>query len=355
MTRLPDVVPPVVRFGTESDFQLEVATLLSATRGSPVTLHPLGESEEGRPIMGYLIGSGSQVVSLVAGAHSDEPVGPETLRALLRAFILAPERYVPYLEAFTFAIIPHVNPDGEERNRSWIRSWPNLDTYLRQAFREPPGRDVEFGYPSMRIENELFSRFIADRGPVDLHVSLHGMGFSDGALLLIERGWIDRTVDLREGFTRLAFENGLKLHDHDRKGEKGFEHIGPGFTTTPRGAAMRAHFEALGDTGTAALFHDSSMEWVSGLGGDPLALVTELPLFVIRSAPPDEPPGVPQTYLDLKASLADARLEAERVGDGAAGRRHLERFDLAEIPLVQAMRMQLSVIDLGLEAITATS
>ncbi|TDI73542.1 MAG: hypothetical protein E2O84_07060, partial [Bacteroidetes bacterium] len=43
----------------------------------------VGQSEEGRPIDGYVFGSGPQRVSLIAGAHADEPVGPDTLRRLL--------------------------------------------------------------------------------------------------------------------------------------------------------------------------------------------------------------------------------------------------------------------------------
>jgi len=36
----------------------------------------LGKSEEGRSLYGVVLGDGDQTVSLVAGHHADEPVGP---------------------------------------------------------------------------------------------------------------------------------------------------------------------------------------------------------------------------------------------------------------------------------------
>lgn len=350
MSGLTAVVPPVVRFGREIDFQIEVSSLLSAARGGAVTCHLIGESEEERPLMGYVAGSGPTKVSLIAGSHADEPVGPETLRALIRAFIKTPERYAHYLEDFTFVVIPHVNPDGEERNLAWIKRWPSLDAHLRHVVRELPGRDLEFGYPAMRVENRAVSVFLSENGPFDLHASLHGMAFSDGVLLLIGQNWIDRTEALRRTFTDLAAENGFRLHDHDRGGDKGFEYIGAGFSTTPRGAAMRAHFLSLGDAATAEKFHDSSMEFVRVIGGEPLCLVTELPLFLIGNVARDEPPGVPETYFRLKDSLAEARLAVE---DGGSAGDVLSDFGLEPVPVQVAMRMQLDVIEAGLDAVSS--
>ncbi|MCG8605778.1 peptidase M14, partial [bacterium] len=43
----------------------------------------IGASEKGQPIDAAVIGTGPKRVSLIAGSHSDEPVGPETLRTLI--------------------------------------------------------------------------------------------------------------------------------------------------------------------------------------------------------------------------------------------------------------------------------
>ena len=42
--------------------------------------NPIGSSRQGRDIHGFCLGSGSIKVSLIAGCHADEPVGPLLLR-----------------------------------------------------------------------------------------------------------------------------------------------------------------------------------------------------------------------------------------------------------------------------------
>ena len=79
----------------------------------------IGHSEQGRPILGVTLGYGPRRASLVAGAHADEPVGPETLRALIveglarRDWGAEDGGFEPLLEQFTFDIVPHANPDAE--------------------------------------------------------------------------------------------------------------------------------------------------------------------------------------------------------------------------------------------------
>ena len=94
-----------------------------------------------------------------------------------------------------------MNPDGEAKNQLWIKQWPSVEAYLQHAFRELPGRDLEFGFPNMRHENACVSDFLKKHAPFALHLSLHGMAFSEGAMLLIERHWIQRTQKLRTQFS----------------------------------------------------------------------------------------------------------------------------------------------------------
>jgi len=314
--------------------------------GDVAAFHELGTSEEGRPIDGIVLGTGPQAVSLIAGNHADEPVGPETLRTLVLQLLDRRDAFRDVLDAVRLVIVPHTNPDGEARNRPWMEAWPDPVAYLRHRVREEPGRDLEFGFPDMRVENESVSGFLRAHGPFALHASLHGMAAAEGAQLLINRPWTFRTDALQDGFRAAAAEEGLRMHDHNRKGEKGFFWIAPGFTTTPRGDAMRTFFRAQGDAEMAARFHDSSMECVMGLGGDPLCLVTELPLFVV---PNDDPtPGVPDRYLQLREVLPEVQrrlTKGEPVGD------LLAPFDLRPLPIDAAMRLQLRAIELGLEAV----
>lgn len=240
-----------------------------STRREKVIGHTIGHSEEGRAIIAFELGDGPRRASLLGGAHADEPIGPRTLRGL----DCAPD-------GWSFFVVPDVNPDGAERNRGWFDQWPDIDAYRAGRLREPPGRDVEFGYPAMRPENAAVAAYLSEHDPFDLHMSFHGMGEAPGALLLIDKRWIDRTEDLRTKYATALTDAGLPLMDVDRGGEKGFTYIAPGFWTTPESSAMRAFFEERGDPKTAATFHLNSMEFVRSLGGDPLCLVTEIPLFV---------------------------------------------------------------------------
>lgn len=310
----------------------------------------IGESESGRPLGAAVLGTGDRTVSLVAGAHSDEPVGPETLRSLVRGALEEPERLRGLFERCTFLVVPHMNPDGERENRAWTRSWPDPAAFLAHRFRELPGRDLEFGYPTMRPENEAVAELLRRNGPVDFHASLHGMSLGEGALLLVERHWIDRTEELRERFRALVDRAGLRLHDHDRGGEKGFRYIAPGFTTTPEGRAMSRHFREKGDPETAEKFHLSSMEFARELGGGPLCLVTEFPLYLVEKEVSGRPPGTPVAYLELRDRLPELQRLA-RAGDRRELEAILEEFRVRPVPLPRAVALQIETLRLGLERV----
>lgn len=314
------------------------------------TFQELGPSEKGAMIYGIRLGTGSRRVSLIAGNHADEPVGPETLRSFVLNALAHRNKMAPWLRRFQFLIVPHTNPDGEARNRPWIEAWPDPKAYLQHAVREKPGRDLEFGFPSMRPENEHVSTFLRDHGPFVLHASLHGMSAGEGAMLLINRPWTFRTQALRDAFRQAAAARGLRMHDHNRKGEKGFFWIEPGFQTTPRGDAMRTFFRAQNDPATARQFHDSSMEFVMGLGGDPLALVTELPLFLVENEDPT--PGRPDQYLALRERLTEVRARLDR---GEEVDDLLAPFDLRPVPLETAMHLQFRALELGLETVRVSN
>ncbi|MDT0631513.1 M14 family zinc carboxypeptidase [Rubrivirga litoralis] len=366
--RLADLDRPA-RFRTSDDVFDEMRAACEANPDL-AQFETIGRSEEGRPIAGVTLGYGPRTVTLVAGAHADEPVGPETLRTLVLEGLAArdwgaPEGGVePLFERFTFRVVPHVNPDGEAR-QAWIGAWDagrpaqTLGRFLRGRRREPPGRDVEFGYPVMRPENAAASRFLFPYAPVALHASLHGMAFSEGALLLIEKDWIDRPAlgALKAGFERAAAEAGLRLHDHDRGAEKGFRYGGPGFWTTPEGRAMREHFLAADDSATASKFFLSSMETAvltgrdrAGRGGaaeTPLCLVTELPLFVL-GADYEHEPGRP-ALLERFRERTPALVEAAAEGDDLAPL--LDGLGLRCLDVGTAVGLHLRVLDLALDAV----
>ncbi len=358
----------------------------------------LGASRQGRDITGYRIGSGPRSISLIAGCHADEPVGPAMLDRLT-AWLLELPASAPLVSRFTWFLVPHVNPDGEARNASWTDSafgegtdpiaadaGIDLGHYLARAVREPPGDDVEFGFPrgvrprsrttprpvglgreaepeasgsrgggddddGARPENRAVAAFLRRGAPFSLHASFHGMCFAAGPWFLIEAAWIERTAAMRQRLRRRVRELGYRLHDVDRGGEKGFHRIDEGFTTRPDSRPMAAHFEALGDPATAALFRPSSMEHVRSLGGDPLTLVSEMPLFLVPDkhygsvgAPPARRSGnvvTPAVVRELSAAPWDRMrsLAAER--------------GIEPMPIVDQMRLQLEFLQAGLEACCA--
>ena len=150
--------------------------------GFSSNLSNIGSSREGRLIEALRIGSGKIQVSLIAGAHAEEPVGPMLLR-LLCQYLQSLDRKHPFLTKVTWSIIPHINPDGEEKAKLW---WTdnsahyNLGEYLKYSQRELPGDDIEFGYPLrssisnfMRPENDAaFSFWSSGKMDYHLHVSL---------------------------------------------------------------------------------------------------------------------------------------------------------------------------------------
>jgi hypothetical protein len=266
-----------------------IDSVLSTSPASPEDGMEIGRSREGRAVRAFRLGTGPRRVSLLAGCHADEPVGPRLLRHLAGYLAgLPPDD--PLSKDYEWWLVPHINPDGEARNRSWYGADDavyDLPRYLAGRVRELPGDDIEFGFPVHEDDRDarpepraVYQWWNADPRPFALHVSLHGMGFAAGPWFLIDRSWRDRCDLLKTRCATAVAALGYTLHDVERQGEKGFIRLGRGFCTRPDSRYMREHFLALGDQETASRFRPSSMETARGLGGDSLTLVTEMPLFI---------------------------------------------------------------------------
>ena len=141
--------------------------------------------------------------------------------------------------------------------------------------------------PGLRPENNaIYDFWAAAQTKFHLHASLHGMMVAAGPWFLMEKEWIDKSDIMqslcREEVTKMNYS----LHDVDRKGEKGFHRIAEGFSTRPDSKAMRAYFMEQNDPEMAEKFFPSSMETIRSLGGDPLTIVSEMPLFILPDLPP---------------------------------------------------------------------
>lgn len=322
----------------------------------------IGRSREGRDICAFRFGSGNQRVSLLAGCHADEPVGPRFLLHLCGYLNTLPEAD-SLLEDYEWWIVPHINPDGAERNRAWQGPGAeryDLVEYLRHRVRELPGDDIEFGFPrdrgdsDARSENRsVFEWWSRAAGPYALHVSLHGMGFAAGPWFLVEEAWKDRCDRLVQRCTARTEELGYSLHDVERLGEKGFFRLGKGFCTRPDSRYMRKHFLDRGDENTASKFRPSSMETIRSFGGDALTLVSEMPLFLIpgvgeQLGPPDP---VAQEWKDrIAVWTAQLQNDARSADDAATAAAEL---GLRAMPVRDQMELQWTFIVAGLEQVTS--
>lgn len=350
-------------------------------------------SREGRSTLMWTMGSGGRRVSIVAGAHADEPAGPATLEGLISENRMGSrDHFLSYADEFKFWIVPNCNPDGAERNRWWGSNLlapagrnraadkeefalamtspcaeviageapENPADYFENVVREGPGDDIEFGYPRNEIdrearpENLAIAEFLRGAGgPFDLHISLHGMGVATGVWCLLGREWSLRTRRLREAYAEYIAELGLPLHDVERHGDKGFHRLAPGFATTPTHIEMKSHFLARGDAATASLFRPSSMEFVRGLGGDPLTIVSEVPLYLIGDAPAGgslAPGEVAALSEHFRARLAATRATATEARP-AAWAALAREFNLRRVPRRAHRLLHYRLIELGLDTV----
>lgn len=309
----------------------------------------LGLSQEGREIIAVSFGIGPKNISVISGSHSDEPVGSETLLNILRSISQNEAAFSKLLSTFTFHVIPHVNLDGEVKNLKWMENWPNIESFLTGVYRELPGNDIEFGYPDLREENKIIANFLASIGKIDLHISLHGMAFAEGAMLLIKENWISRTELIRAQFIRLLKDEKFPIHDHNRHGEKGFTYIAPGFATTPNSIAMKEHFCLHNDFEMVSKFQMSSMEFVDTLKSKPLCLVTEIPLFLLKSKKHQTKSGFPTAYLEF---LKIKPLIQHKLLGGKSIQKDIEDFQILPVAIQKAMKIQTAVIDFGLQMVS---
>ena len=314
---------------------------LKAVEGAEVT--QIGSSRVGTPLWGLRFGMGTRAVSVIAGCHADEPVGPITAQLLPS---LLQSHFPELLEEFRFHVIPQMNPDGAALNRDWFEALPPFPAYAEGAVRETPGDDIEFGFDTesgARPECLSMQAFLKPEAPFHAHFSLHGRSYAEGAWFLMSAGQAPHNEEYMTALSAFCGDVGMPLHDEDRRGEKGFVRIRPGFATTPSAVAMREFFLAKGDATTAALFRPSSMEFLTALGGDPLCMVSEVPMFRMSGEDSFDGPTGPR----FKADLGDALLRPEE--ERAAALEELQyRYNLAMVPLELQVRLQLAMIVLAL-------
>ena len=321
----------------------------------------IGRSRQGRPLLGHRFGNGPLRINLVAGCHADEPVGPRLLQHLVR-YLAAPDGHTLGNEA-TWTVIPHLNPDGAQVNRTW--QVPGVERYDPLSFlinrvRELPGDDIEFGFPktdddrNARPENRAAYDFWKEGAPYDLHVSLHGMSVAAGPYFLVERSWWPAFEPASKELVARVKAKGYVLHDVERHGEKGFHRLAPGFCSRPDSRPMREHFMELGDPETASRFRPSSMEAIRDMSGDPLTLVTEMPLFLTPGVGAELGPPDP-ALLEWRSRIAEweERLRSPELSGDHRDQVSLDMSaaGLVSMPVGDQMWFQWALICAGIQVV----
>ena len=310
-------------------------------------LEIVGHSRSGRDIYAYIFGSGPYRVSITAGAHADEPIGPITATMLPH---LIQGVFPELLKHVTFYVVPNVNPDGTHQNLAWCdTNAPVYDfkQYFRHRVRELPGDDVEFNYGDpivSRPENQAAMRFFEANAPFNAHFSLHGMALAEGAWFLICQDWVKRAAYLMQQLSALCDGLSFPLHDMERHGEKGFHRIQSGFCTTPISTAMQDFFLARNEPDTASCFLPSSMEYITSLGGVPLCMVSEIPLFRIRASED------PLKHSNFKSCLENLHALQQDASDDDL-ECLMQSFDIQAVPKLLHIRLQFGMIVLALESL----
>ena len=283
----PDLLPPVLATVPDEDDYLLPEDLVAQSEAL-TTAHPeasltlLGHSREGRPLVALSMGQGSRTLVIKANAHAEEAAGVVTCLRLAQALLEQPvgERW---REEITFHFIPTANPDGLWRNRDWLDGPFDLARFLRFRIRDLPLDDIEFGYPSseasaVRPENQAIADFLRSLPRLDAYLSLHSMDFAGGAWFLLQAPDRAAQEPLLAFLIDQCHHAGIPLHDEDRRGQKGFTRLQPGFHTTPTVEEMQAFFQRSGQTNLEQQFQLNSMQFVQQHHGTPRAVVSELPL-----------------------------------------------------------------------------
>lgn len=253
-------------------------------RNFPLSYYEIGHSQEGQKLFGIKVGNGSLKASIIAGCSADEPVGPYMVKCFL-TWLKQSASGNELLRKWTFFIIPQMNPDGALRNKSWTELPLSLKLYLEKSKRDLPSEDLEFGFPSVQSstnihpENIAAAEFLSQQGCFQAHFSLHNLIVGGGAWFLIDKKHSNDSFHLQAKLKGIAEKLNIPLYDIDRKGEKGFVRLSAGFSTTPSTIELRKYYQEHSHPEWAEKIYLSSMDYIESLGGEPLSLVSEIPMF----------------------------------------------------------------------------
>jgi murein peptide amidase A len=143
----------------------------------------VGRSVENRPIDLFEMGSGDEVILIIASIHGNEKAGTPLVRQLMRFLLQNPV----LLDIKKVLVIPVSNPDGFYRHSRFNANGVDLNRNFPASNRV---RNVVFGLepmsePETRAIIQVIDQFAPDR-IITLHQPLHCIDYDGPALQLAE-------------------------------------------------------------------------------------------------------------------------------------------------------------------------
>jgi len=285
-------VPEYERFRSWSDLRAGSAALAREFPGI-ARVETVGASSEGRPIDLLRVGHGRRRVLLVGAPHPNEPIGTLTIDFLAR--LLCEDDALRHALDVTLYAVPVADPDGYVLNEGWFDGAFSPLHYARHFYRPPHREQVEWSFPAdyktLRFttpsaETQTVMR-VMERVRPDVFYSLHNAGFC-GVYFYVSHdrpGLYPRLYDL-------VGSHGLDLH----RGEPEVPYLRTLAPAVYELFGIADTYEYLATTlGTdpAPIIEAGtcSEDWLSRLGGDPFAIVCELPYYTAAALADQSPTG----------------------------------------------------------------
>lgn len=148
-----------------------IEDLILETKALGAQVEEIGTSGEGQPLYGVTAGdrTATQTISVIAGCHAGEIIGPLAAISLVQHLISQP---IPDIK---FKVVPAVDPDFLKRNAEALPANPTLQNLLSeeaQQTRDLEGHFTTDTYPECIAVRQWLQQ--SDR--MDAYFSLHSAG-----------------------------------------------------------------------------------------------------------------------------------------------------------------------------------
>jgi len=173
--------PGRVRFGDRSPTASAWRPSPASPRAVELKLRVVGRSVEGRPITCQVLGSGGDVVLIMATIHGNEPAGTPLVHRLAEHVAAHPE----LLEGRQVVLVPVANPDGLARDTRHNARGVDLNRNFPASnfsARESSGPRA-LSEPESRVIDDLLATYRPDR-IVSIHQPLNCIDYDGPARAL---------------------------------------------------------------------------------------------------------------------------------------------------------------------------